>query len=179
MLYLSDDALGAVNNEFLGFRGVTFPWRARHVAYGIFAVVALVTFGIVHRLGVPWNLYTVICTLTLTVLATRWIGTKISYETPVGALIVQFWHELTAPRTPKPQTATFDTSKIRRPRLKVASHVDVVPVGELPGSVALLDLEDPPTTPIGPLVCNWCAQSFIHTLCSPDTCSCSKCWGHR
>jgi hypothetical protein len=109
----NDDELAVVNSEFLGPSGYTFPWRARYSAYGIAITLGLVTSYVIHRVGLPINLFTIVWSTALIVLATRGIGKVVTFETQLRVLIVILWHEITAPRPDNTvKTTVFRPGKV-------------------------------------------------------------------
>lgn len=110
----NDDELGAVSNDYLGPAGYTFPWRARYSAYGVAVALTAVAFAVVHRFHVPVNLFTVAWCGLIVVAVTRKVGQWVSFETPLRALLVTFWHELTAPRpSRKPASVVLRPGRVR------------------------------------------------------------------
>jgi hypothetical protein len=108
-----DDAIRQVDNVFLGFPGWTFPWRARYSAYVVGAAVAVVVAVIELRLGVHSLEAFATILAAVTVAVTYGLMSLVSYDRPVRVLPVILWHEVSAPRAPKPVQVTLSTKKVK------------------------------------------------------------------
>jgi hypothetical protein len=116
----NDDELRQVSNDFLGPRGYQFPFRARYSAYGIGLTLAVAAFAVERRLGIGIGIWSVVWTVGAVVLATRWIGERVSYETPLRAVLGTFWAEVTAPRVRvKGESATLVPSRVLNRRRRM------------------------------------------------------------
>jgi hypothetical protein len=51
-----------------------------------------------RRIGIGLDFFSVAWSLIITVLITRFLGKRISYERPLGQVVALFRHELTGPR---------------------------------------------------------------------------------
>lgn len=97
----TDDDLYRVDAVWLGPPGMwAFPWRARYVTYGVGFLVFLLVFTVARKLlGLPLSFFVLAWSLVLTVAITRWIGSRITHERPLGGVLALWWAELTAPRS--------------------------------------------------------------------------------
>jgi hypothetical protein len=94
----TDDDVYRVDAVWLGPPKVTFPWRARYVAWGIGLTTFFVLLYIVRQVGIGFGFFTVAWTLVGTVVLTRVIARMIGYERPLGATISMFSAEMIGPR---------------------------------------------------------------------------------
>ncbi|MGH3718532.1 MAG: hypothetical protein ACRDRI_06745 [Pseudonocardiaceae bacterium] len=94
----TDDDVYRVDAVWLGPPKATFPWRARYVAWGIGLVMFLVVLGVERQLGIGFSFFSTGWGLLITILLTRIIGSRISHERPLSAVVVMWVRELTAPR---------------------------------------------------------------------------------
>ncbi|MEO7194143.1 MAG: hypothetical protein ABIZ05_04865 [Pseudonocardiaceae bacterium] len=94
----TDDDVYRVDAVWLGPPKATFPWRARYVAWGIGIVMFLVVLGAERQLGIGFSFFSTGWGLLITILLTRVIGSRISHERPLSAVVVMWVRELTAPR---------------------------------------------------------------------------------
>ncbi|MGH3829322.1 MAG: hypothetical protein ACRDRS_02550 [Pseudonocardiaceae bacterium] len=94
----TDDDVYRVDAVWLGPPKATFPWRARYVAWGIGIVMFLVVLGCERQLGIGFSFFSTGWGLLITILLTRVIGSRISHERPLSAVVVMWVRELTAPR---------------------------------------------------------------------------------
>ena len=93
----TDDEVYRVDAVWLGPPKATFPFRARYVAWGVgILVFVLVLTGIRAIFG--FGFFTVAWTVVVTVVLTRFIGSRISHERPLGAVFTMWMRELNAPR---------------------------------------------------------------------------------
>jgi hypothetical protein len=93
----TDDEVYRVDAVWLGPPKATFPWRARYVAWGIgILVFVLVLTG--ERALFGFGFFTVAWAVIVTVVVTRFIGSRISHERPLGAVFTMWMRELNAPR---------------------------------------------------------------------------------
>jgi hypothetical protein len=109
----NDDDLAYVNQDFLGPSGYTFPWRARFVAYGIAFPLFALAFYIVHRTGLPWNVFTIMWMVLAVVVVTRWIGQAVTFETPLRSIVVTLWQEVNGSRPPQRTESVLTPGKIK------------------------------------------------------------------
>ncbi|MGH3873312.1 MAG: hypothetical protein ACRDSR_17695 [Pseudonocardiaceae bacterium] len=94
----TDDEVYRVDAVWLGPPKATFPWRARYVAWGVGMVVFLVVLGVERQLGIGFGFFSTGWALLITVVLTRLIGSRISHERPLTAVVAMWLRELTAPR---------------------------------------------------------------------------------
>ena len=93
----TDDEVYRVDAVWLGPPKATFPFRARYVAWGVgILVFVLVLTGVRAIFG--FGFFTVAWTVVVTVVLTRFIGSRISHERPLGAVFTMWMRELNAPR---------------------------------------------------------------------------------
>lgn len=98
MLVRTDDEVYRVDAVWLGPPRATFPWRARYVAYALGLVLMIVVMFVQRRVGIELSFFSVAWALVITVLLTRFIGKRISYDRPVEQVLALFRHELFGPR---------------------------------------------------------------------------------
>ena len=108
---------------WLGPPKATFPWRARYVAWGVGILVFLLTLTVERQIGFGFGFFTVAWALVITVALTRFIGSKISHERPLSAVLTMWSRELHSPRErTSGQGGATSASKVRvhatRPRPK-------------------------------------------------------------
>ncbi len=94
----TDDDVYRVDAVWLGPPKATFPWRARYVAWGVGMVMFLVVLGVERQLGIGFGFFSTGWALLITILITRMIGSRISHERPLTAVVAMWVRELTAPR---------------------------------------------------------------------------------
>lgn len=94
----TDDEVYRVDAVWLGPPKATFPWRARYVAWGVGIVTFLVVLLIERRVGFGFGFFSTAWAVVITILTTRLIGKRINHERPLGAVLVMWLRELTAPR---------------------------------------------------------------------------------
>jgi hypothetical protein len=98
VLVRTDDEVYRVDSVWLGPPRATFPWRARYVSYGVGLVVMLLVMFMQRRLGIGLDFFSVAWALIITIVVTRFLGTRIDYERPLGQVLALFKHEVTGPR---------------------------------------------------------------------------------
>ncbi|WP_433871941.1 hypothetical protein [Saccharopolyspora sp. CA-218241] len=94
----TDDEVYRVDAVWLGPPKATFPWRARYVAWGVGLVVFLVVLAVERRMGIGFSFFSTGWAVVITIVLTRVICSRISHERPLGAVLVMWLRELTAPR---------------------------------------------------------------------------------
>lgn len=108
-----DDDVYRVNAVWLGPKGLTFPWTARYLAYGMWLLMFCVILAIEAvtplSVGVPplWE-------ITISVLATYGLMGLVDHDRPVKSVAEMLLAEISAPRP--------DARRLRvrvRPRFKV------------------------------------------------------------
>ena len=117
----TDDEVYRVDAVWLGPPKATFPWRARYVAWGVGIVTFLLVLLVERRIGFGFSFFSTAWAVVITIVATRLICKRISHERPLGAVVVMWLRELTAPRgVPESRggAASATTVRIRsdRPR---------------------------------------------------------------
>ncbi|HXV94276.1 MAG TPA: hypothetical protein VD813_13310 [Pseudonocardia sp.] len=98
MLVRTDDEVYRVDSVWLGPPRATFPWRARYVSYGIGLLLMIVIMFVQRRVGIGLDFFSLAWALVITVFLTRFIGSRIDYERPLGQVLAMFRHEVTGPR---------------------------------------------------------------------------------
>ena len=114
----TDDEIYRVDAVWLGPPKATFPWRARYVAWGIGIAVFLLVLAVERRMNIGFSFFSTAWALVLTVALTRLIGARISHERPLGAVMVMWLRELTAPR----ETTTGRGGAASAARMRVRSE---------------------------------------------------------
>lgn len=120
----TDDEVYRVDAVWLGPPKATFPWRVRYVAWGVGILVFLLTLWALKSIF-GFSFFTVAWCLVVTIVITRFVGSKISHERPLTAVMTMWSRELHAPRERgAAQGGAASAAKIRvhgerpRPRLK-------------------------------------------------------------
>jgi hypothetical protein len=114
----TDDEIYRVDAVWLGPPKATFPWRARYVAWGIGIAVFLLVLAVERRMNIGFSFFSTAWAVVITVALTRLIGSRISHERPLGAVMVMWLRELTAPR----ETATGRGGAASAARVRVRSQ---------------------------------------------------------
>ena len=94
----TDDDIYRVDSVWLGPPRATFPWRVRYVGYGVGLIVMILVMFVQRRVGIGLDFFSVAWALILTVVITRFVGSRINYERPLGQVLGMFGHEVTGPR---------------------------------------------------------------------------------
>jgi hypothetical protein len=94
----TDDEVYRVDAVWLGPPKATFPWRARYVSWGVGILVFLLVLTGERAVGFSFGFFTVAWALIITVVLTRFIGSRISHERPLGAVFTMWMRELGTPR---------------------------------------------------------------------------------
>jgi hypothetical protein len=94
----TDDEVYRVDAVWLGPPKATFPWRARYVAWGVGILAFILVLTGERAIGFGFGFFTVAWALVATVVLTRFIGSKINHERPLGAVFAMWGRELNAPR---------------------------------------------------------------------------------
>ena len=94
----TDDEVYRVDAVWLGPPKATFPWRARYVAWGVGIVVFLLVLAVERRMNIGFGFFSTAWAIVITIAVTRIICSRISHERPLGAVMVMWLRELTAPR---------------------------------------------------------------------------------
>jgi hypothetical protein len=93
----TDDEVYRVNAIWLGPPELTFPWRARYVAYALFMLAAMVLFALFKAWwGV--GVFSVGWAILIALWLTRRLTRKIDPERPLTTVIQMAGRELVAPR---------------------------------------------------------------------------------
>ena len=127
----TDDEVYRVDAVWLGPPKATFPWRARYVSWGIGLAVSSSPLTVERRIGIGFGFFSVAWALVITVVITRLVGSRISHERPLGAVITMWRRELTAPR----QTSTGNGGAVTATRIRVrrpAAAAQARPARQLP-----------------------------------------------
>lgn len=114
----TDDEIYRVDAVWLGPPKATFPWRARYVAWGIGIAVFLLVLAVERRMNIGFSFFSTAWALVITVALTRLIGSRISHERPLGAVMIMWLRELTAPR----ETTTGRGGAASAARVRVRSQ---------------------------------------------------------
>ncbi|MCI2423701.1 hypothetical protein MOQ72_40475 [Saccharopolyspora sp. K220] len=94
----TDDEIYRVDAVWLGRPKATFPWRARYVAWGVGIVVFLLVLAVERRMNIGFSFFSTAWAVVITIAVTRIICSRIGHERPLGAVMVMWLRELTAPR---------------------------------------------------------------------------------
>ncbi|MGQ0573748.1 MAG: hypothetical protein ACT4RN_06020 [Pseudonocardia sp.] len=94
----TDDDIYRVDSVWLGPPRATFPWRVRYVGYGVGLLVMIAVMFVQRRVGIGLDFFSVAWALVVTVVVTRFVGTRINDERPLGQVLGMFRHEVTGPR---------------------------------------------------------------------------------
>jgi hypothetical protein len=114
----TDDEVYRVDAVWLGPPKATFPWRARYVSWGIGLAVFFLTLTVERRIGIGFGFFSVAWALVITVVITRLVGSRISHERPLGAVVTMWLRELTAPR----QSTAGTGGAVTATRIKVSGQ---------------------------------------------------------
>jgi hypothetical protein len=114
----TDDDVYRVDAVWLGPPKATFPWRARYVAWGVGIMVFLLVLAIERRMNIPFGFFSTAWGVVITIALTRIICSRISHERPLGAVMVMWLRELTAPR----QTASAKGGAASAARIRVRAQ---------------------------------------------------------
>ena len=94
----TDDEVYRVDSVWLGPPKATFPWRTRYVSWGVGLVVFFVVLGIERQLDIGFGFFSTAWALVVTIVITRLIGSRISHERPLTAVVTMWVRELVTPR---------------------------------------------------------------------------------
>lgn len=94
----TDDDIYRVDSVWLGPPRATFPWRVRYVGYGVGLLVMVLVMFVQRRVGIGLDFFSVAWALLITVLVTRFVGSRINYERPLGQVLAMFGAEVRGPR---------------------------------------------------------------------------------
>lgn len=119
----TDDEIYRVDAVWLGPPRATFPWRARYVAWGVGLVVFLVVLAVERRMNIGFSFFSTAWAVVITIVVTRIICSRIGHERPLGAVMVMWLRELTAPREKTSGTGGAASAarirvRVQRPRPK-------------------------------------------------------------
>jgi hypothetical protein len=98
VLVRTDDEVYRVDAVWLGPPRATFPWRARYVSYALGLGLMILVMFVQRRLGIELSFFSVAWALVITVLLTRLIGNRISFDRPIEQVGMLFLHEISGPR---------------------------------------------------------------------------------
>jgi hypothetical protein len=133
----TDDEIYRVDAVWLGPPKATFPWRARYVAWGVGLVVFLLVLAVERRMNIGFDFFSTAWAVIVTIVLTRIICSRIGHERPLGAVLVMWLRELTAPREKTSGTggaASAARIKVRaqRPRPKKSKRGRPMPPQQRP-----------------------------------------------
>lgn len=94
----TDDEVYRVDGVWLGPPKVTFPWRARYVAWGVGLLVFLLVLIVEKEIGIGIGFFPLAWGLIITVVLTRLICGRITHERPLSAVLAMAGRELASPR---------------------------------------------------------------------------------
>lgn len=94
----TDDDIYRVDSVWLGPPRATFPWRVRYVGYGVGLLMMIGIMFVQRRVGIGLDFFSVAWALIITVLVTRFVGSRINYERPLGQVLGMFGQEVGGPR---------------------------------------------------------------------------------
>lgn len=94
----TDDEVYRVDAVWLGPPKATFPWRARYVAWGVGILVFLLVLAAERRMNIGFGFFSTAWAVVITIAVTRVVCSRISHERPLGAVMMMWLRELTAPR---------------------------------------------------------------------------------
>jgi len=94
----TDDDIYRVDSVWLGPPRATFPWRVRYVGYGVGLLVMVTVMFVQRRLGIGLDFFSAGWALVVTVVVTRFVGSRINYDRPLGQLVAMFGAEVKGPR---------------------------------------------------------------------------------
>jgi hypothetical protein len=85
------------------------------VSWGIGLAVFFLTLTVERRIGISFGFFSVAWALVITIAITRLVGSRISHERPLGAVITMWLRELTSPR----QTSAGNGGAVTATRIRV------------------------------------------------------------
>lgn len=94
----TDDDIYRVDSVWLGPPRATFPWRVRYVGYGVGLIVMVLVMFVQRRVGIGLDFFSVAWALVITVVVTRFVGSRINDERPLGQVLGMFGQEVSGPR---------------------------------------------------------------------------------
>lgn len=94
----TDDEVYRVNAVWLGPPKATFPWRARYVAWGVGIAAWPLVFWLIRQFA-DLSFFSFAWSLVATVVITRLVCSRISYERPLSAALALWLVEVATPRT--------------------------------------------------------------------------------
>lgn len=107
MLIRTDDEMYRVDRTYLGPKGKRFPFRATYRAYGIWLASTVALSGVLLQLGVPPSLGAALIVPAVAAYLTIRIGRLLDHDRPLRVVAAQMWHEVSAPRQPRPLARTY------------------------------------------------------------------------
>lgn len=121
----TDDEVYRVNAVWLGPPKATFPWRARYVAWGVGIGLWPLVFWVIRQFA-ELGFFSFAWSLVATVVLTRLVCSRISYERPLSAVLALWLVEVATPRTSgTARSQVVGTAGLRvretRPRPKAAT----------------------------------------------------------
>lgn len=124
-----DDDVRRFNAVYLGPRGMTLPWAARYIAYGVGAAL-FITICLVKAIVPGLSIGTPpVWEIALTVLGTSIVMAAVDHDKPLGAVIAngRAMARVRKPADPRPrrvQPVTRGTRLTRKPLHEPASPFD-------------------------------------------------------
>ncbi|WP_020496452.1 hypothetical protein [Sciscionella marina] len=94
----TDDEVYRVDAVWLGPPKVTFPWRARYVAWGVGLLMFLLVLVVEKEIGIGIGFFPLAWGMIVTVVLTRLICGRITHERPLSAVLAMASRELSSPR---------------------------------------------------------------------------------
>ncbi len=115
----TDDDIYRVDSVWLGPPRATFPWRVRYVGYGVGLAMMILVLFVQRRVGIGLDFFSVAWALVITVVTTRFLGSRIDYERPLGQVLGMLGREVTGPR----RRTDVAGGAVRTRHVRVASGV--------------------------------------------------------
>lgn len=97
----TDDEVYRVDSVWLGPPKLTFPWRARYVAYAIGLAVLVLVMALQRRLGIGFDALSTAWAMVVTIAVVRLVGHRITDERPLSHLLMSWWADVRTPRPPR------------------------------------------------------------------------------
>lgn len=116
----TDDEVYRVNAVWLGPPKATFPWRARYVAWGVGICLWPLVFWVIRQFA-ELGFFSFAWSIVATIVLTRLVTSRISYERPLTAVLALWLVEIATPRAAgKTHSSVVGTAGLRvrnaRPR---------------------------------------------------------------
>lgn len=129
----TDDEVYRVNAVWLGPPKATFPWRARYVAWGVGIGLWPLVFWVIRQFA-EIGFFSFAWSIVATIVLTRLVTSRISYERPLSAVLALWLVEVATPRTAgRRQSSVVGTAGLRvrttRPRPTASSSSETTERG--------------------------------------------------